>query len=71
LVTGAPALKHASAVFDCRVGETLGQSTHTILFGDVVAVAHPKGADTLLYGAHRFRQLHKVFTAAGEAVEYL
>jgi flavin reductase (DIM6/NTAB) family NADH-FMN oxidoreductase RutF len=71
LSTGAPALVNASAVFDCRLGETVGQSTHTILFGDVVAVAQRKGADTLLYGARRFRQLRKVFAASGEAADYL
>lgn len=71
LVTGAPVLEKAAAVFDCRLGETLGQSTHTILFGDVVAVGHSKGADTLLYGARRFRQLRKVFAATGEAADYL
>lgn len=71
LQTGAPVLAGASAVFDCRLGETLGQSTHSIFFGDVVAVASRPGADTLLYGARRFRQLRKVFTATGEAAEYL
>lgn len=71
MVTGAPALAHASAVFDCRLGETLQQSTHTILFGDVLATAHRNGADTLLYGARRFRQLRKVFGAQGEPADYL
>lgn len=71
LKTGAPALVGAAAVFDCVLGETGNQSTHTILFGDVVAVTDRKGADTLLYGARRFRQLRKVFTASGEAAEYL
>ena len=71
LATGAPALVGASAVFDCRLGEMGLQSTHTILFGDVVATAHRKGADTLLYGARRFRQLKKVFNAQGEPAEYL
>lgn len=71
LVTGAPALAGAAAVFDCRLAESVGQSTHTIFFGDVVAVESRKGADTLLYGARRFRQLRKVFTASGEAAEWL
>ncbi len=71
MATGAPALLGASAVFDCRLAETGQQSTHTILFGDVVAATHRKGADTLLYGARRFRQLRKVFNAQGEPVDYL
>ena len=71
LETGAPVLAGASAVFDCRLSETVNQSTHSIFFGDVVAVASLSAADTLLYGARRFRQLRKVFSAAGEAADYL
>ncbi|MFD1984290.1 flavin reductase family protein [Mesorhizobium newzealandense] len=61
LKTGAPALIGAAAVFDCLVGGTSDQSTHTVFFGDVVATADRRGADTLLYGGRRFRQLRKVF----------
>jgi flavin reductase (DIM6/NTAB) family NADH-FMN oxidoreductase RutF len=71
LETGAPALQGAAAVFDCVLGEVCEQSTHSVLFGDVVATAHISGQDTLLYGARRFRQLRKVFNASGEADEYL
>jgi flavin reductase (DIM6/NTAB) family NADH-FMN oxidoreductase RutF len=71
LVTGAPALMGASAVFDCRLGETVNQSTHSIFFGEVVAVESRKAVDTLLYGARRFRQLRKVFSASGEAADWL
>ena len=72
LKTGAPALVGAAAVFDCTLGETCDQSTHSVLFGDVVATAHLKGRDTLLYGGRRFRQLRKVFAALGEGHhEYL
>lgn len=71
LVTGAPALVGASAVFDCRLSETLAQSTHSVFFGDVLAVDSRKGTDTLLYGARRFRQLRKVFSSTGGAAEWL
>jgi flavin reductase (DIM6/NTAB) family NADH-FMN oxidoreductase RutF len=71
LETGAPALQGAAAVFDCVLGEACEQSTHSVLFGDVVATAHISGQDTLLYGARRFRQLRKVFNAGGGADEYL
>ena len=72
LATGAPTLVGAAAVFDCVLGETCDQSTHTVLFGDVVATAHQKGHDTLLYGGRRFRQLRKVFAALGDTSrEYL
>lgn len=72
LKTGAPALVGAAAVFDCLVGEASDQATHTVFFGDVVATAHRKGEDTLLYGARRFRQLRKIFAGfGGDADEYL
>lgn len=71
LATGAPALVGASAVFDCRLAETVDQSTHSVFFGGVVAVESRRAADTLLYGARRFRQLRKVFSASGEAADWL
>ena len=72
LVTGAPALKGAAANFDCVLSETCEQSTHTVLFGDVVAARRRTGVDTLLYGGRRFRQLRKIFAAYGDASgEYL
>jgi flavin reductase (DIM6/NTAB) family NADH-FMN oxidoreductase RutF len=72
LKTGAPVLAGAAAAFDCVVGETIDQSTHTLVIGDVVATERRAGADTVLYGARRFRQLRKVFAGleSGEA-EYL
>ena len=72
LATGAPALLGSAAVFDCQIGEIVDQSTHAVIFGDVVAVQHQLGQDTLLYGARRFRQLRKVFagSASGDD-EYL
>ncbi len=72
LGTGAPVLVGAAAVFDCLVGETSDQATHTVFFGDVVATTHLKGEDTLLYGARRFRQLRKIFAGfGGDGDEYL
>ena len=66
LKTGSPVLVGAAAVFDCVLGETLDQSTHRVVFGDVVATSECRGSDTLLYGARRFRQLRKVFVALGD-----
>jgi flavin reductase (DIM6/NTAB) family NADH-FMN oxidoreductase RutF len=72
LKTGSPVLVGAAAAFDCVLGETCDQSTHRVLFGDVVATAETRGRDTLLYGARRFRQLRKVFaTLGGGSGEYL
>ena len=72
LVTGAPALEGAAAAFDCRLAEISQQSTHSVLFGDVLATRHRAGEDTLLYGVRRFRQLRKIFSGftSGEE-EYL
>jgi flavin reductase (DIM6/NTAB) family NADH-FMN oxidoreductase RutF len=71
LATGAPALVDAAASFDCRLASVSDQSTHSVLFGDVVAARHRAGEDTLLYGLRRFRQLRKVFTGLAGDDEYL
>jgi flavin reductase (DIM6/NTAB) family NADH-FMN oxidoreductase RutF len=58
IVTGAPALLGATAVFDCEVKSVIDQFTHSIIIGEVVAAtAAPQ--DTLLYGARKFRSLRK------------
>lgn len=71
LATGAPALVSAAASFDCRLASISDQSTHSVLFGDVLAVRRRAGEDTLLYGARRYRQLRKVFTVLAGDDEYL
>ena len=71
LKTGAPVLVDAAASFDCRLSSISDQSSHSVLFGDVVAVRHRAGEDTLLYGLRRFRQLRKVFTGVAGDDEYL
>jgi flavin reductase (DIM6/NTAB) family NADH-FMN oxidoreductase RutF len=60
---GTPLLQNASAVFDCRVAETIDQFTHTIFIGEVLATAAGIGIDPLVYGARRFRGLRKIMTA--------
>lgn len=71
LETGAPALDGAAAVFDCVLGEVSDQSTHSLMFGDVVSARGRAGVDTLLYGGRRFRQLRKVIDArSAEGEEY-
>lgn len=72
LETGAPGLDGAAAVFDCVLTETSDQSTHSVMFGDVVATRHRSEPDALLYGGRRFRQLRKVFTgSSGGPDDYL
>lgn len=71
LTTGAPVLDNAVASFDCLIGETLDQASHTVLFGDVVGTKCRKGQDTLLYGGRKFRQLRRIFDKRGNWDEYL
>ena len=65
--TGAPALVGAAAVFDCVIGESLEQFTHTVFFGDVVAASCQLGQDSLLYGSRKFRQLRKILMSLESA----
>jgi len=65
LRTGSPVLLEAAAAIDCRVGEVSDQYSHSVIFGDVVGVAHVEGQDTLLYGVRRFRQLQKFSPGLG------
>jgi len=62
LVTGAPALINATAVFDCEVKQVIDQFSHSIFIGEVLAARHVKSQDTLLYGARRFRALRKTIS---------
>jgi cob(II)yrinic acid a,c-diamide reductase len=49
LVTGAPVLTDALAVFDCRVTEARRGSTHDVIFGEVVGVHFSESKPALLY----------------------
>ena len=71
LKSGAPVLVDAAASFDCRLASISDQSTHSVLFGDVLATRHRAGEDTLLYGVRRFRQLRKIFTGIASDDEFL
>jgi flavin reductase (DIM6/NTAB) family NADH-FMN oxidoreductase RutF len=62
LVTGAPALINATAIFDCEVKQVIDQFSHSIIIGEVLAARHKKSQDTLLYGARRFRALRKTIS---------
>jgi flavin reductase (DIM6/NTAB) family NADH-FMN oxidoreductase RutF len=69
--TGAPALADAAAAFDCRLVSISDQSTHSVMFGDVLDTRHLAGEDTLLYGVRGFRRLRKIFSAVAGDDEYL
>jgi flavin reductase (DIM6/NTAB) family NADH-FMN oxidoreductase RutF len=65
MATGSPALKGAVAVFDCVLAEQVEQSSHTLFFGDVVAVSSDMRHEPLLYGSRRFRNLARPGQQAG------
>jgi len=70
-VTGAPVLADAVASFDCVLAEISEQSSHSVIFGDVVATGGTDGRDTLLYGGRRFRQLRSIYQGQNGYGEYL
>jgi cob(II)yrinic acid a,c-diamide reductase len=49
LVTGAPVLADALAVFDCRVTDIKEMPTHNVIFGEVAAVRFTEIHPALLY----------------------
>ncbi len=59
LVTGAPALLGAVVSFDCRVAQVTEVGTHSVMFGEVVAIRHGNVHDALIYfgrGYHPVRR---------------
>lgn len=59
--TGAPLLRDAAAVFECRLRESLAASTHTVFIGEVVAVTLGEG-EPLVY---RDRAYHRLSPLVG------
>jgi len=59
LGTGAPALLGAVVAFDCRIVQVTEIGTHSVVFGEVVAIEHGTEHDGLVYfgrGYHRLRR---------------
>jgi flavin reductase len=54
LATGAPVLRHAAAVFDCRLAEVKDVMTHFVMFGAVEAVEYGQGDCNLTYAHRRY-----------------
>lgn len=72
LVTGSPVLQNTSSSFDCKLVQTIDQSTHTIIIGEVLATTAEPGHDSLLYADRRFRNLRKSSAPQrGKEIEYL
>lgn len=57
MVTGAPVLDGAVAVFDCKISDMFVTHSHAVIFGDVVAAMAQPLDDCLLYRDGRFRVL--------------
>jgi flavin reductase len=49
LVTGAPALEDAAITFDCKISAVSEVGTHSVIFGEVLAVALASISTGLLY----------------------
>ena len=59
LLTGAPALKDASVVFDCRVSQVTEIGTHSVLFCEVVAVREGDLEECLIYFGRDYHPVRK------------
>jgi cob(II)yrinic acid a,c-diamide reductase len=57
LKTGAPVLEDALAAFDCRVVDRKVTATHTVLFGEVLAIHMGPKQPALIYLDRGFRTL--------------
>jgi cob(II)yrinic acid a,c-diamide reductase len=57
LETGAPVLEDALAAFDCRVVDRKVTATHTVLFGEVLALHAGPKQPALIYLDRGFRTL--------------
>lgn len=57
LETGAPALHGAAVSFDCRIVEVTEVGTHSVLFGEVVALRQGSERDGLIYFGRAYHPL--------------
>jgi len=59
LETGAPVLQGAVVSFDCRIAQVTEIGTHSVIFGQVLAIRHGSVHDGLIYfgrGYHHVRR---------------
>lgn len=59
LETGAPALVGAVVAFDCRVVKVTEIGTHSVVFGEVVAIEHGQEHDGLVYFGRAYHPLRR------------
>lgn len=56
LHSGAPVLSNRAAAFDCRVTQSSGVASHTVIFGEVAWARHQAGS-LLVYAEGNFARL--------------
>ena len=59
LATGAPVLLGAVVSFDCRIVQVTEIGTHSVLFGEVVAIEHGTAHDGLVYFGRAYHPLRR------------
>jgi flavin reductase len=59
LATGAPALVGAVVSFDCRIVQVTEIGTHSVVFGEVVAIEHGSEHDGLVYFGRAYHRLRR------------
>ena len=57
LETGAPALRGDVVSFDCRIVQIVEVGTHSVVFGEVVAIAEGASHDALMYFGRAYHPL--------------
>jgi flavin reductase len=57
LTTGAPILRHALVAFDCKLVREVEIGTHSVLFGEVVAVRSGEPRPSLIYASRGYHEL--------------
>lgn len=63
LETGAPALHGAVVSFDCRIMQVTEVGTHSVMFGQVVAIRHGDRHDGLVYFGRTYHPLRRPLPA--------
>lgn len=59
LDTGAPVLHGAVVAFDCRIVQITEIGTHSVIFGNVVALRHGPAHDGLIYFARGYHPVRR------------
>jgi flavin reductase len=59
LETGAPALQGAVVSFDCRIAQVTEIGTHSVMFGQVLAIRHGSVHDGLIYFGREYHPVRR------------